>query len=108
MAISRRAFIQYLGVSPVAAAQSRNKVTVNAHVWVFAAKQPNYDPTPVAAQIFREYGAAGIDGIELMHQMLLKDDSVARIAELSKRHALPVLGTSWSANMWRREESERI
>src|SRR5208283_4023630 len=66
------------------------------------------DPTPVAEQIFREFGAAGIDAIELMHQMLLRDDSVSRIEELSKRYALPVLGTSWGANMWKREETEQI
>src|ERR1017187_5556853 len=107
MTISRRELIQFLGVAPLAAAEPRNKVTVNAHVWVFAARQPGYDPTPVADRIFREYGAAGIDGIELMHHMLLKDDSVSRLSELSKRYALPVLGTSWSANMWRSEESDR-
>jgi sugar phosphate isomerase/epimerase len=108
MTISRRELIQFLSVAPLAAAEPRNKVTVNAHVWVFAARQPGYDPTPVADRIFREYGAAGIDGIELMHHMLLKEDSVSRLSELSKRYALPVLGTSWSANMWRSEESDRI
>ena len=96
------------GGAVAAVAAGAKKVPVGAHVWVFAAKQPKYDPTPVADQIFREYGAAGIDGIELMHQMLLKDDSVARIRELSKRYSLPVLGTSWSAEMWKAEESEHI
>lgn len=107
--MNRRTFAKgLLGGVVVARAAGTRKVPVGAHVWVFAAKQPNYDPTPVAEQIFREYGAAGIDGVELMHPMLLKDDSVARIRELSKRYSLPVLGTSWSAEMWKAEESERI
>ena len=106
---NRRTFAKLLcGGAVLAAASAAKKVPVGAHVWVFAAKQPNYDPTPVAEQIFKEYGAAGIDGVELMHPMLLKDDSVARMRELSKRYSLPVLGTSWSAEMWKAEESERI
>jgi sugar phosphate isomerase/epimerase len=43
-----------------------------------------------------------------MHQMLLADGSVPRLRELSKRFQLPVLGTSWSAAMWKGEESGKI
>lgn len=107
--MNRRTFARVLcGGAVAATVTAAKKAPVGAHVWVFAAKQPKYDPTPVAEQIFREYGGAGIDGIELMHPMLLKDDSVATIRELSKRYSLPVLGTSWSAEMWKAEESERI
>jgi sugar phosphate isomerase/epimerase len=106
--MNRRDFLCcFPSLAAVGAAQTP-RVTVGAHPWVFAAKQPQADPTPVVEQIFREFGAAGIDAIELMHQLLLKDDSVSRIKELSKRYNLPVLGTSWGANMWRREESEKI
>src|SRR5271157_1474085 len=106
--MNRRDFLCcFPSLAALGAAQTP-KVTVGAHPWVFAAKQPQADPTPVVEQIFREFGAAGIDAIELMHQLLLKDDSVPRIRELSKRYALPVLGTSWGANMWKREESEKI
>jgi sugar phosphate isomerase/epimerase len=106
--MNRRAFLYcFPSLAALGAAETR-KITVGAHPWVYAAGQPNYDPTPVVEQIFRELGAAGIDAIELMHPLLLKDDSVARIQELSKRYALPVLGTSWGANMWKREEAEKI
>ena len=40
--------------------------------------------------------------------MLLKDDSVTRIQELSKRYRLPVLGTSWGAAMWKADDSAEI
>jgi len=106
--MNRRDFLYCFPTLAALGSEATRKTTVGAHPWVFAAKQPNYDPTPVAEQIFREFGAAGIDAIELMHPMLLKDDSVARIQELSKRYALPVLGTSWGASMWKLEESERI
>jgi sugar phosphate isomerase/epimerase len=106
--MNRRDFLYcFPSLAALGAAETR-KITVGAHPWVYAASQPNYDPTPVVEQIFRELGAAGIDAIELMHSLLLKDDSVARIQELSKRYALPVLGTSWGANMWKREEAEKI
>ncbi|MGO9242161.1 MAG: sugar phosphate isomerase/epimerase family protein [Bryobacteraceae bacterium] len=106
--MNRRHFLCFFPSLAAVGADAPRKITVGAHPWVYAAKQPNYDPTPVAEQIFREFGAAGIDAIELMHQMLLKDDSVSRIEELSKRYALPVLGTSWGANMWKREETDQI
>jgi len=67
---------------------------------MFAAKQPGYDPYPVLDQIFQRLAPSGIDGVELMHQALLHDDSVAKVRELSKRYSLPVMGSSWSAPMW--------
>ena len=78
------------------------KVSVGAHLWVYAARQPGYDPTPVIGQVFAELGRAGLDGIELMHSVLLHYGAPDRIRELSKRNRLPVIGTSWSANLWDR------
>ena len=43
-----------------------------------------------------------------MHTALAPDDAVSRIAALSRKHRLPVLGTSYSANMWRPEERNAI
>ncbi len=94
--------------SAAAAAVKPRKVRVGAHPWVYAAKQPNADPTPALDRIFGELGGAGVDGIELMHAVLLKEGAVERVKELSKRHNLPVIGTSWSAPMWRREERSKI
>ncbi len=104
--MNRREFLGLVAAASASAASG--KVTVGAHPWVFAAKQPKYDPYPIAEQIFHEFSGSGVDAIELMHPMLLKDDSVTRIQELSKRYRLPVLGTSWSAAMWKADDSTAI
>lgn len=57
----------------------RVKVTVGAHPWVYAAKLPNNDITPVLDQIFADMKYAGMDAIELMHTVLRPDDAVQRI-----------------------------
>jgi sugar phosphate isomerase/epimerase len=79
-------------------------VKVGAHLWVYAAKQPGYDATPVLDPLFAELGAAHLDGIELMNFILLHDGAVDRVKELSKKNRLPVIGTSWSANLWDRSQ----
>jgi sugar phosphate isomerase/epimerase len=84
------------------------EVRVGAHIWIFAAKQPRYDATPVLEDVFRQYSGAGLDGVELMHQVLLHDDAVDRVAELSQRYKLPVIGTSFEAPMWNRQEHVKI
>jgi len=84
------------------ASARKGKVNVGAHLWVYAARQPSYGPTPVLDRVFEELGRAGLDGIELMHQVLLHEGGPERVRELSRRHALKVIGTSWSANLWDR------
>ena len=96
-------------LTTLASLAAPGKITVNAHPWVYAAKQPNYDPTPILDRIFTEVAGSGVDGIELMHAVLLHDDAlVARIAELSRRNNLPVIGSSWSAAMWDSSRQEAI
>lgn len=80
------------------------KVKVGAHPWVYAATQPKNDITPVLPQIFSDMQYAGLDGIELMHTALLPDDAVARIGELSQKHQLPVIGSSFGGAMWDRSQ----
>src|ERR1035438_428647 len=82
--LDRRAFIL-----STAAALVKSQVNVGAHLWVFAAKQPGYDPTPVLDRVFGEVGHAGVDGIELMHFALLHEGAVERIKDLSSRNRLP-------------------
>jgi sugar phosphate isomerase/epimerase len=94
--------------APLAAATAKRKVVVGAHPWVYAATQPNYDLTPVLPQIFADFSYAGLDGIELMHTALAPDDAVARIGELSQRHKLPVIGTSFSGQMWDRSQQALV
>lgn len=84
------------------------EVTVGAHPWVYAAKLPSYDITPKLGQIFADMSYAGMDGIELMHHPLRSSESTARIEELSEEHGLPVIGTSYGADMWNREMHQQI
>ena len=85
-------------------AKSRKKRLVGGHPWVYAATQPNYDIYPVLDQIFADMHYAGLGGIELMHTALRYDDSVERIATLSSKHNLPVIGTSFGGAMWDRTQ----
>ena len=78
-------------------------VLVGAHPWVYAATQPGRDITPILDQICADIAWAGFDGIELMHTALLPDDAEARLAALSERHRLRVIGSSFGADMWNPE-----
>lgn len=90
-----------IGAAP---ASARRRVVVGAHPWVYAATQPNYELTPVLPQIFADFSYAGVDGIELMHTALKPADAVERIGELSTKHRLPVIGTSFNGPMWDRDQ----
>ena len=93
---------------PDACSCAPRKVVVAAHPWVYAATMPNYDITPALDQIFADMKYAGMEAIELMHTALLPDDAVQRIGELSQKHELPVLGTSYGADMWDRQQHGKI
>ncbi len=108
MTTSRREFLMSAAAAGLCAAAAP-KVRVGAHLWVYAAKQPGYDPTPILEQVFTELGKAGLDGLELVNTVLLHDGAVERVKELSKRHRLPITGSSWSANLWdRKQHSEAL
>ena len=72
----------------------KNKIKICAHPWAYAAKQPGYDVYPILDQIFADYKRGGFDGVELMHNVFTHEDAVEKIAALSARYALPVIGTS--------------
>lgn len=88
----------------IARASEPKKVVVGAHPWVYAAKQPGYDVTPILDSLFADMKYAGMDGIELMHTALRPDDAVERIGALSEKHGLAVLGTSFGGQMFDRAE----
>ena len=92
----------------LAAARDGKKIIVGAHPWVYAAKQPQYDITPILDTIFADMSYAGMGGIELMHTALRLDNAEARIRELSKRHRLPVIGASFGGNMWDRKQHAEV
>jgi sugar phosphate isomerase/epimerase len=94
--------------APAAETNAKTKVLVGAHPWVYAATQPKYDIYPILDQIFADMSYAGMEGIELMHTALQPDGAVERIAALSKKHCLPVIGTSFHGNMWDRGKHAEI
>ena len=87
---------------------SPQRVIVGGHPWVYAARLPKYDITPVLPQIFADMSYAGLDGVELMSIALEPADAVERIAALAAKHQLPVLGASFGAAMWDRTQHETI
>jgi sugar phosphate isomerase/epimerase len=87
---------------------SNKRIVVGAHPWVYAAKQPKYDITAILPDIFADMRYAGLDGIELMHTALRPKDAVQRIGDLSAKHRLPVIGTSFGGAMWDRTQHQAV
>lgn len=115
--VSRRRFLGSAAAAIAAAGCARSvlgasdvkpKVIVGAHPWVYAATQPRYDITPVLPTIFADMQYAGLDGIELMHTALRPADAVERIGELSRKHRLPVIGSSFGGAMWDRKQHGEV
>ena len=84
------------------------KVVVGGHPWVYAAVQPQYDVYPILDEIFADMSYAGLDGIELMHTVFHRDGAVQRIGELSEKHSLPVIGTSFGGSLWDASQHDAI
>lgn len=94
--------------SLVAADPAAKKVPVGAHPWVYAAKQPGYEITPILDTIFADLSYAGMAGVELMHTALRPDDAEARIRTLSEQHRMPVIGASFGGAMWDRSKHAEV
>jgi sugar phosphate isomerase/epimerase len=95
--------------SLLAADVDSRKVPLFAHLWVYASKYPpNWDCTPVLDQVFSDLKYAGLQGVELMEVLLRKDDAVSRLKELIQKHRLPVSGTSYNGEMWKKEKHQQI
>lgn len=87
----------------------KNKVTVGAHPWIYAAElPPDYDISPALDEIFQGIKYAGFEGVELMHHPLRNHKTTLIISELKDRYGLPVIGTSYSADMWDRSKHQEI
>ncbi|HEX6224020.1 MAG TPA: sugar phosphate isomerase/epimerase family protein [Chryseolinea sp.] len=88
---------------------SAGKVQVCGHLWVYASRYPpNWDCTPILDQVFSDFRYAGIEGLEMMESNLRHPDVVPRVRELIDKYKLPVTGTSYSADMWKRNEHSKI
>jgi len=90
------------------AAEKKKKVVIAGHPWVYAAPLPEFDITPVLEQIFSDMSYAGLDAIELMHNALEHPEAVERIGALSHKYSLPVIGTSYGADMWDASKHDAI
>lgn len=115
--ISRRKFLQQTSAGAFSAAilpqhllrKTVVKNLVGAHLWVYAsAFPPDWDCTPKLEEIFSDMRYAGIEGLELMDVLLRKPENAGRIKELSEKYNVPVIGTSYSANLWDRNAHEKI
>jgi len=106
---AQRAALVAAGADPTATlAQPAKKIMVGAHLWVYAATQPGYDPMPVMEDVFADVSAAGLDCLELMHIALRHKDAVERIGALIRKYKLPVIGTSFDGPMWDRGKHAAI
>ena len=87
---------------------TRNKVPVGGHVWVYAKDQPGFDVSPVLPRIFSDMKYAGLDGVETMEHPLRKEETTRLIGELIEEYHIPLLGSSYGADMWDRSKHNEI
>lgn len=86
---------------------AQRKIRICAHVWAYAAGQPNYDVYNILNKIFMDFREAGLEGIELMENSLLHSDSYEKVSRLSSKYDIPVIGSSFGANMYIKGERGR-
>lgn len=84
----------------VSAGIKKRELFIGAHVWIYAKHQPGYDVSNILPQIFSDMKYAGLDGVETMEHPLRNEATTKIIAELIDQNNLPLLGTSYGANMW--------
>ncbi len=98
-----------LGLPAMASAfGKRRSIPVGAHVWVYAKHQPDYDVSPILPQIFADMKYAGLDGVETMEHPLRKEVTTQIIKELIDQYQLPLIGSSYGAQMWDRSKYNEI
>lgn len=103
------AIMQGCASSMGAGAATRPKV--NAHIWAYASRfPPGWDATPILEDAFADLSYAGIEGVELMENILRHEDAVARLLALEKKYNLPVTGASYGIGMhlWDRSHHKKI
>ncbi len=86
----------------------KGSIPVGAHVWVYAKHQPGYDVSPILPQIFADMKYAGLDGVETMEHPLRKEVTTKIIKELIDQYQLPLIGSSYGAQMWDRSKYNEI
>jgi sugar phosphate isomerase/epimerase len=86
----------------------KGSIPVGAHVWVYAKHQPGYDVSPILPQIFADMKYAGLDGVETMEHPLRKESTTKIIRELIDQYQLPLIGSSYGAQLWDRSKQNEI
>lgn len=86
----------------------RKKITVGAHVWVFASTMPGYDVSPILSQIFSDVSFAGFDGVETMEHPLRSTVYIKQIKELIDQYKIKLIGSSYGADMWNKDKQNEI
>ncbi len=86
-----------------------NKIPVYAHLWVYASKfPPDWNCTPILDTVFSDLSYAGLQGVEIMEILLRQDGAVDRFSNLIHQYNLPVRGTSYYADMWDKNQQQKI
>lgn len=88
--------------------QDKKKITVGAHVWVYASTMPKYDVSPILDQIFSDVSYAGFDGVETMEQPLRSQVYTKQIRELMDKYKIKLIGSSYGADMWNKDKQNEI
>jgi sugar phosphate isomerase/epimerase len=96
------------GFSQSNAKDKKKKIVVGAHVWVYAATQPNYDVSPILSQIFSDVAYAGFDGVETMEHPLRSPVYTKQIRELMDQYKIKLIGSSYGADFWDKEKQNEI
>src|SRR5664279_1522979 len=119
--MDRRKFLRNSSLSVLALSLSRTgmsasflkdagkkKITVGAHVWVYASTMPGYDVSPILGQIFSDVAYAGFDGVETMEHPLRSAVYTKQIKELIDQYKIKLIGSSYGADMWNKDKSNEI
>ena len=107
-ALRRRAAVHHRRLLVTDTEPSTARVLVGGHPWVYASTLPKNDITPVLPTIFADMQYAGLDGIELMSEVLHSKDTFEQIGELSQKHHLPIIGASFGGSMCDRTKHAEI
>lgn len=83
-------------------------VKIAAHPYGYTAVVEDRDLYQAAEQIFSDLGHAGYDGVELMHTMLEPLGAEMEMGELSRKHGLPIIGSSFGGQMWDPTKADEI
>ncbi|MGI8950781.1 MAG: sugar phosphate isomerase/epimerase family protein [Chitinophagaceae bacterium] len=108
--IASAALLNKLAVNKLFGAENLlNKIPLYAHLWVYASRYPpDWDCTSILDDVFSDLKYAGLEGVELMEVLLRHDDAVTKLKDLIHKYNLPVRGTSYYADMWDKNQQQKI